>query len=42
VREQVERLEDDADPPTDRVDVDPAARDLSVAQEDPARVDRLE
>ena len=41
MRKEVERLEDDPDPPADRVDVD-AVADLVAAQEDPAGVDRLE
>ena len=42
MREEVERLEHDPDPAPDDVDVDAAPRDLLAADEDPARVDRLE
>ena len=42
VREQVERLEHDADPPADGVEVRARRRDLLAAQEDPAGVDLLE
>ena len=42
MREQVERLEHDADPPPDRVDVDAAGGDLLAVDDDPAGVDRLE
>ena len=40
--EEVVRLEDDPDPAADRVDVDVPRRDLRSADEDPARLDRLE
>ena len=42
VREQVERLEDDADSPARRVDVDARGRDLLALDRDCACVDRLE
>ncbi len=42
VREQVERLEDDPDPPPDPVDVDAVGRDLLAFDDDPSGVDRLE
>ena len=42
VREQVERLEDDADPAPDAVDVDARRGDVLAADLDPAGVDRLE
>jgi hypothetical protein len=42
VREQVEGLEHDADPPPDPIHVDARRRDLLPVDEDPARVDRLQ
>ena len=42
VREEVEGLEDDPDPAAHAVDVDAAGGDLLAADDDPARVDRLE
>src|SRR5262249_20525588 len=42
VREEIERLEDEADPPPDAVDVHPAPRDLVAADHDPSLVDRLD
>ncbi len=42
VREQVERLEDDADPPPDAVDVHAGRGDLVALDDDPTAVDRLE
>ena len=42
VREQVERLEDDPDPPADAVDVDASGGDLLALDDDPSGVDRLE
>ena len=42
VREQVERLEHDPDPPPDPVDVDALGGDLLALDDDPAGIDRLE
>ena len=42
MREEVEGLEDDADPAPYGVDVDAARRDLVAVHEDAAAVDRLE
>ncbi len=42
MREEVERLEDDADAASNAVDVDAARRDLVAVHEDAAAVDRLE
>ena len=42
VREQVEGLEDDADPAPDPVDVDAACGDLLAVDDDPPGVDRLD
>ena len=42
MREEVEGLEDDPDPATHAVDVDAARGDLLAADDDAARVDRLE
>ena len=42
VREEVERLEHDPDPPPHPVDVDATSGDLLAADDDPARVDGLE
>ncbi len=42
VREEVERLEHDPDPPPQRVDVDVAGGDLRAADPDPPGLDRLE